>query len=260
MKKFINWQNIILLTLIVIVVLLILDVLYGYIKKQNYEVKNPLVTMEVENYGTLKIELYPEQAPNTVSNFIALASRGFYNGLTFHRTIPEFMIQGGDKTGTGRGTPTLADLKDGGGETPYSIKGEFMANGVKNTIKHEKGTIAMARSDYSNISPSLLDEGYNSAGSQFFIMDEDTTSLDGLYAAFGKVTEGFDVIDKIANAEVIFRDSELKEGETAPTKEDGTEVSSDTPKNPIVIKSVTVDTFGIDYGIPQTMESFDYQS
>lgn len=260
MENIKGWKNIAIIIASVIVAIAILCVLFGFIKKEGFVAKNPIVTMEVENYGTIKIELYPKEAPNTVANFVALINRGFYNGLTFHRTIPDFMIQGGDKEGTGAGKVTLADLKDGGAQKEYAIKGEFLANGVKNTVKHERGTISMARADYSSISPSLLKEGYNSAGSQFFIMQEDNKSLDGLYAAFGKVVEGYDVLDKIARAEVVYRDSELKEGEKAPTNEDGTPISSDKPKTPIVIKSMTVDTFGVDYGNPDTMDAFDYTS
>ena len=116
----------------------------------------------------------------------------------------------------------------------------------------------MARSDYGSTSSSLLTKGYDSAGSQFFIMTEDNSSLDGLYAAFGKVIEGMDVVEKIANTEVFYRDSELKEGEEAPKDEDGNEIASDTPKEAPVIKSITVETYGVDYGVPQTLDVFDY--
>jgi peptidyl-prolyl cis-trans isomerase B (cyclophilin B) len=210
------------------------------------EVKNPIATMEVEGYGTVKIELYPDQAPEAVANFIKLANNGFYDGLTFHRTIPDFMIQGGDKKGNGTGTPSLKDLLGEDAEDKeYAIKGEFLANKVNNTIKHKKGTISMARSDYSNL--GLTEQGYNSAGSQFFIVTSDTTtSLDGLYAAFGQVTEGYDVVEKIANVEVVTRDSSADEG-------------VDKPVNPPVITSIRVETFGVDYGTPETLDTFNYQ-
>ncbi|MDD3705760.1 MAG: peptidylprolyl isomerase, partial [Clostridiaceae bacterium] len=128
---------------------------------------NPVATIEMENGDIMKLELYPDIAPNTVRNFISLANKAFYDGLVFHRVIPGFMIQGGDPQGTGMGGPG------------YGIKGEFKANGFANNLKHEKGVISMARS----MSP-------NSAGSQFFIMTADSPHLDGQYAAFGKVTEG----------------------------------------------------------------------
>lgn len=258
---------------ILIVLGLIAYVTSTIIKKANYKAENPEVTIEVENFGTIKAELYPEYAPNTVTNFIALANKGFYNGLTFHRTIPDFMIQGGDKKGDGSGSATLSDLgiekkKESNNTTnttsttssensdDYNIKGEFILNGFnKNTLKHKKGVLSMARSDYSaQGSTTITKKGYDSASSQFFIMTADNTSLDGSYAAFGMVTEGLDVVEKIANVEVETREeSKGEEGEdTTKTK--------DRPVNPPVIKSITVDTKGVDYGMPETLEPFDYYS
>lgn len=162
----------------------------------------PIVTMIVKDYGTVTLELYPDMAPNTVNNFITLANEGFYDGLTFHRIIKDFMIQGGDPEGNGTGGPG------------YSIAGEFSNNGYKdNTLLHTKGVISMARS----LEP-------NSAGSQFFIMTADTPHLDGDYAAFGKVTSGLDIIEKIENVET-----------------DG----SDKPIKEVVIESISVDTNGV---------------
>ena len=240
-------KKIILIIAILVVAVLIAIVGIGIVKNFTTEVKNPVATMEVEGYGTVKIELYPTQAPEAVANFIKLANNGFYNGLTFHRTIPDFMIQGGDKKGDGTGSPTLKDLLGENAEDKeYAIKGEFLANNVKNTIKHKKGTISMARSDYSSM--GLTEQGYNSAGSQFFIVTSDTTtSLDGLYAAFGQVTEGYDIVEKIANVEVVTRDSNASEG-------------LDRPVNPPVIKSINVETFGIDYGVPETHDAFNYNN
>jgi len=166
----------------------------------------PIVTMEVEKFGTITLELYPDVAPNTVANFVELANKGFYNGLTFHRIISGFMIQGGCPNGDGMGNPG------------YSIKGEFSANGVKNNLKHTRGVISMARNNIS----------MDSAGSQFFIMHADASYLDGQYAAFGKVIEGMDVVDAIA---------------TTPT------YASDRPRKEVVIKSVTVDTKGVEYTV-----------
>lgn len=239
-------KNIILVIAIIVVLVLIATVGFGIIKNSTMEVKNPVATMEVEGYGTVKIELYPDQAPEAVSNFIKLANNGFYDGLTFHRTIPDFMIQGGDKNGDGTGSPKLKDLLGENAEDKeYAIKGEFQANNVNNTLKHKKGVISMARSDYSSL--GLTEKGYNSAGSQFFIVTSDTTtSLDGLYAGFGQVTEGYDVVEKIANVEVVTRDSNAEEG-------------LDKPVNPPVIKSIRVETFGTDYGTPETLDVFNYQ-
>ncbi len=136
---------------------------------------NPIVTIEMENGGIIRLELYPDIAPITVDNFVSLVKKGFYDGLIFHRVIAGFMIQGGDPKGTGMGGPG------------YTIKGEFKANGVVNNIKHERGVISMAR--------SMMPD---SAGSQFFIMHEDAPHLDGQYAAFGRVIEGIEEVDKIA--------------------------------------------------------------
>lgn len=236
---------------------------YGFYKKLTTNIPNPVATMEIEDYGTIEIELYPDKAPNTVANFIRLANRGFYNGLTFHRTIPDFMIQGGDKGGNGTGSPSLSDIQDNvGTDKEYNIPGEFIANGyTKNNLKHTKGVISMARTDYSQASSSLAAYGYNSAGSQFFIMTKDNTSLDGLYAAFGKVIEGMDVVEKVANVEVYYRDGDLKEDDKKPKDEKGNEVAyPNTPKKAPVIKSITVKTYGVDYGMPETNDVFDYSS
>lgn len=145
--------------------------------------KNPVVTIEMENGGIITAELYPDVAPQSVYNFISLANSGFYDGLIFHRVIPGFMIQGGCPEGTGMGGPG------------YGIKGEFAANGVENPIRHTRGVISMARSQMPN-----------SAGSQFFIMHADAPHLDGSYAAFGHVVEGMDVVDEIASVATDFRD------------------------------------------------------
>ena len=168
---------------------------------------NPVVTIIMENGDVMKAELYPEVAPNTVNNFISLVKKGYYDGLIFHRVIRGFMIQGGCPQGTGMGGPG------------YSIKGEFSQNGFKNDLKHTEGVLSMARSMMPN-----------SAGSQFFIMHKDAPHLDGAYAAFGKVTEGMDVANKIAEERTDYSDRPLK-----------------TQK----IKSMTVDTFGVEYPEPE---------
>ncbi|MBP3809961.1 MAG: peptidylprolyl isomerase [Saccharofermentans sp.] len=148
---------------------------------------NPIVTIKIKDMGDIKAELYPEIAPITVENFVKLAGSGFYNGLTFHRIIPGFMIQGGDPEGTGMGGPG------------YSIKGEFAANGVPNSLIHTRGVLSMAR--------SMMPD---SAGSQFFIMHEDAPHLDGQYAAFGKVIEGIEVVDKVASVKTDYNDKPLE--------------------------------------------------
>ncbi len=167
---------------------------------------NPIVTIEMENGGVIKAELYPEIAPNTVANFVTLVQSGFYDGLIFHRVIPGFMIQGGDPQGTGMGGPG------------YSIKGEFARNGFRqNNLRHTRGVLSMARSMMPN-----------SAGSQFFIMHADAPHLDGDYAAFGKVTEGLDVVDAIAATPTGFQDRPVTDQK---------------------IKAATVDTFGETYTV-----------
>ena len=255
---------------IVIRILLIIGILlaiagiafvgYGVYKKFTLNIPNPVATMEVEDYGTIKIELYPDKAQNTVTNFIRLANRGFYNGTTFHRTMPNFVIQGGAKDGDASASPMLSDIMDNvENDKAYNIPGEFIANGYSNNnLKHEKGVISMARSDYSTY--GYTTEGYNSAGCQFFIMTEDNTQLDGVYAAFGKATEGLDVVEKIANTEVYYRDTEVDEDYEVPKDEDGNEIASDTPKKQPVIKSISVETYGVDYGIPNTIDPFDINS
>lgn len=246
-------KNILWVIALLVIIVLIGIVGFNFYKKATMEVKNPIVTMEVENFGTIKMELYPEQAPETVANFITLANRGFYNGLTFHRIVKDFMIQGGDKEGTGQGSATLADLKDDGdSSTDYSIKGEFVANGVNNTLKFDEGVIGMARNDYTQYSSSLKEESYNSGSSQFFIMTKANTSLNGYYTAFGKVTEGMDVVHKIENVEVKAADS------TSDSSSSNTEVS--TPVETVKISSVTVDTQGVDYGLPNILTPFNYMS
>ena len=170
---------------------------------------NPIATIKMKSGGIIRIELYPEIAPNTVNNFISLANKGFYDGTIFHRVIADFMIQGGCPEGSGMGGPG------------YCIKGEFRFNGYKNDLKHKRGVISMARA----MSP-------NSAGSQFFIMHKDAKHLDGQYAAFGKVIEGMDEVDRIATVATDFSDRPLDEEK---------------------MESVRVDTQGVDYPEPATV-------
>lgn len=171
--------------------------------------QNPVVTITMENGDIIKAELYPEIAPNTVNNFISLINKHFYDHVSFHRVISGFMLQGGDPEGTGMGGPG------------YEIKGEFSSNGFKNTLKHSAGVLSMAR--------TMIPD---SAGSQFFIMHQDAPHLDGEYAAFGKVTEGMDVVNKIAAVQTDFQDR---------------------PLQPQIMHTVTVETFGTDYPEPEKM-------
>lgn len=171
--------------------------------------QNPIVTIAMENGDQIKVELYPQVAPNTVNNFISLVKKGYYNGLIFHRVIKGFMIQGGCPEGSGMGGPG------------YSIKGEFAQNNFKNDLAHTEGVISMARSMMPN-----------SAGSQFFIMHKNAPHLDGAYAAFGKVVEGMDVVNKIAEVRCDYNDRPLEVQKMA---------------------NVTVDTFGVEYPEPEKM-------
>ena len=171
--------------------------------------QNPIVTITMENGDVIRAELYPDVAPITVNNFLSLVSRHFYDGLIFHRVINGFMIQGGDPEGTGMGGPG------------YCIKGEFAQNGVKNDLKHTEGVLSMARA----MAP-------NSAGSQFFIMHKTSPHLDGAYAAFGKVIEGMENVNKIAETRTDY---------------------SDRPLETQRIKTMTAETFGVDYPEPEKM-------
>lgn len=171
--------------------------------------QNPIVTITMENGDIMKAELYPQIAPNSVNNFISLVKKGFYDGLTFHRVISGFMIQGGCPKGNGTGGPG------------YTIPGEFAQNGFRNDLKHEPGVLSMARAMHPD-----------SAGSQFFLMHRAAPHLDGSYAAFGRVTEGMDIVNKIAETPTDFRDRPL------------------TPQR---ITSMTVETFGVDYPEPEKM-------
>ena len=245
MEKF---KNIIWIVALIILIVLIGVIGYGYYRNATMQVTRPVATMEVENFGTIKFELYPEYAPETVANFIALANRGFYDGLTFHRIVKDFMIQGGDKKGDGTGLATTKDLRDDGDDTEYTIKGEFIANGVDNKLQFEEGVVAMARSDYTSYSSTLTEESYNSESSQFFIMTAENTGLNGQYTSFGKVTEGMDIVHQIEGVEVKAADDADTTGNT--------EVS--TPVNPPKITSIRVETNGVDYGLPETLTPFDY--
>ena len=243
-------EKIIWVIALIAIVVLIGVVGYGYYQKATYKTQNPLVTMEVENFGTIKMELYPDQAPEAVSNFIKLANNGFYDGTQFHRIVKDFMVQAVTKNGDGTTDATIGDLKGTESTDKYSIKGEFLANNVNNTIKFEEGTLAMARADYTQYSSRLKSQSYNSGCSQFFIMTKANTNLNGYYTAFGKVTEGLDVLHQIESVEVKVADGK--------ESTEGAEVS--TPVNPPKVTSIRVETYGVDYGMPDTLTPFDYTS
>lgn len=252
-------KNIIWVIALIAIIVLIGVIGTGYYKKYSYKVDNPIVTMEVEGFGEIKMELYPEQAPEAVANFIALANNGFYDGTTFHRIIKEFMIQGGQKQETtsenGEETTTsrdatIGELKGIDSHEKYSIKGEFLANKIENTVKFQEGTLAMARADYTQSASGLEEESYNSGCSQFFIMTKENSSLNGYYTGFGKVIEGLEVLHKIEEVEVT-----KAEGE-----EDNENAEVSTPVNPPKVTSIKVETYGVDYGYPETLEPFDYMT
>lgn len=308
-----NKSQIILVIAILAVAAIIAYVCYGVIKSVNKDEsgnitlgKNPVATMEVsytdnegnEQNGTIKLELDSSVAPIAVANFVNLANNGFYDGLTFHRIISNFMIQGGDINGNGTGSASYSNLietytitkiennnatcentttkevkeiptaklpdgikegemvwyKDGKYQTDiedytYSIKGEFAANGINNSLKFGKGVIGMARSDYSYY--GLTEEGYNSASSQFFIVTTDKqstlNSLNQYYASFGKVIEGYDIVEAIANVEI-------------ESNEEGDSSEESTPVNAPVIKSIRVETYGAKYDIPETINYDEIQA
>ncbi|MBO5348668.1 MAG: peptidylprolyl isomerase [Clostridia bacterium] len=223
------------------------------IGSEEVSAQNPVATMEVEyvdksgntKNGTIKIELYKNSAPNTVKNFIKLANNGFYNGLTFHRVVNDFMIQGGDSAGNGTGSAKISDLNksvkpNSEQDYQYSIKGEFSINNFENDLKFDQGVIGMARSDFSAY--GFPEQGYNSGSSQFFIVNTTNRDimdvLNGYYTAFGKVIEGYEHVEGISNIK---------------TKTSTSTGENSEPVNAPIIKSVTVETYGVDYGSPEVI-------
>lgn len=223
------------------------------------ENKNPIATMQVEyenqqgqsKMGTIKIELYKNEAPETVSNFINLANNGFYDGLTFHRVLKDFVIQGGDPKGDGSGGAKISDLdnsvkSNSEEDYEYSIKGEFLQNEIKNNLKFGEGVVGLARADYSYY--GFVKEGYNTGCSQFFIVNTNDESicesLDGGYAAFGKVIEGYEIVQEISNIK-------LKEVEG--------EQERSTPEKAPIIKKIQIETYGFSYKKPETYNKEDIE-
>ena len=247
--------------IIIMIAILALIGAYGYSTFARFTEASvhPEATFEIENYGNIKMELYPEYAPNTVSNFIKLIENGYYNNKVFYGKDDICLYVGRNSEGEVE-NPKISLLRkdivaDSEYDYDYSIKGEFIANGFEqNTLRHEKGIITLIRNDYSQYLTNLSEESYNSGNAQIGIMmSDDSRNLNGAYAAFGRIVEGMDVLEKIYN------EAEMKapdEGEDTETATDDLNQFATYP----VIKSATVDTHGVSYGDPEVMEAFDYES
>lgn len=223
----------------------------GRISAQNQEVKNPVLSLEIENYGTVKIELYPDYAPNTVKNIIALANSGYYNGKVFYGTDDVAVYVGRGANGESV-NPKLSDIGiSGEDDYEYAIDGEFVANQFnQNTLKHEKGVVSLVRADYTKQIETLVDESYNSGNSQFTIImnDESAKNLNGLYAGFGKVVEGLEIVENIYKLDVKPEDSEDSSSSSS------IQAFASAP----VITKATVETFDGKYNSPKVHKAFDY--
>ena len=243
--------------ILVIIILSLLGIsgllVYNAVNAKTEDVKNPILNLELEEYGTIKIELYPDYAPNTVKNIIALANNGYYNGKIFYG-IDDIAVYVGRNSEGDSENPKLSNIKtldDGEDDYDYSINGEFIANGFKeNTLKHSKGVVSMVRANYSNQIESLTNESYNSATSQFtIIMNDNARNLNGMYAAFGKVIEGMDILEQIYELDI-----KVEETEEDVSSDDSIKAFAEAP----VITNATVETYGINYELPETSEAFDY--
>ena len=239
--------------LIIVVILLITSCAYliiQFVRAKNQTIQNPVLTLEIENYGNIKIELYPEYAPNTVKNIIKLAEKGYYDGKVFYGKDDISLYVGRNSEGN-IDYPKLSTLEETVAEEDdyeYEIEGEFAANNFNtNTLKHEKGTVSLIRADYTQLSADLLKESFNSGSSQFTILTQDERSLNGLYAAFGKVVEGMEIVEQISNIQVAQTDEENTQG-----------ISIKAFSTFPVIKKATVETFGYNYGFPKVNKAFDY--
>lgn len=291
MKKVIS----IIALLVVIVALLGVNglLVYNAISSRNQEVKNPVLSLDVEGYGNVKIELYPEYAPNTVKNIIALANNGYYNGKIFYGMDDIAVYVGRDSNGESD-APTIGDIDKSvikeekettsedentvenlettteNAETAevvtepinendykYEIDGEFVANNFRaNTLKHEKGVVSLVRADYTKQMQTLTKESYNSGSSQFTIVMEDNNGLNGMYAGFGKVIEGMDIVEKIYGLEIKPEETTEDSTETSQTTEDSIKPFATAP----IITTATVETYGETYGLPEVHEAFDYSA
>lgn len=231
----------------------------GFIKSKIVDTVHPIVTFDIENYGKIKAELYPEYAPTTVTNIIALVKSGYYENKIIYGKDPICLYLGRDKDGNVV-NPTVSLInqnvaEDSDENFEYTIPGEFHANGYKdNTLRHEKGVLSLIRNDYTQSVTGLYQESYNSGNSQIGIMmGENSSNLNGVYAAFGRVIEGLDILEK------IYEQNEIAEPEK---NEDGTIQESPIEKFKVapIIKSASVDTFGVEFGMPVYQEAFDYES
>lgn len=273
-----NFKKIVLCLIAILLVAAIVVVIVNFTLSKVSKKPNPIVTMEIEGYGTIKIELYPDKAPNTVKNFIKLAQRGYYNGKGF-TDVEENLIEGGfnenpvtgeANTDTTNVTPgaRLSDIKDNVSDEDnkdYAIEGEFVANGYNdNTLSHERGVISMYRKSYTQYTDemamlkqlgytdyveNIAKEMYDSQSSAFFILTKDITGYDGQYAAFGRVIEGMDIVDAISKLDT-----------QSTTDEEGTVTDTGRPVNVPIIKNVTVETYGVDYGEPKTIDMYDFDT
>lgn len=239
--------------LIIILISTSMILIIQYIRALTQEVKNPILTLEIENYGNVKIELYPEYAPNTVKNIIKLTENGYYDGKVLYGT-DEISVYVGRNSEGEIDYPKLSTLDKevvSEDDYEYEIKGEFVANGFEtNTLRHEKGVVSMIRADYTQVlGSSLQEQSFNSGSSQFTILTQNARNLNGMYAGFGKVIEGMEIIEKIYSLE-----KEVIENEEE-TEASAIEKFETMP----VIAKATVETFGINYGYPEVNEAFDYE-
>ncbi len=242
------------------ILVLIGGCVYSFVRAKTQEILHPEVTFEIENYGTVKMELYPEYAPNTVANIIKLVEKGYYNNKVVYGKDDMCLYVGRDAEGE-YVNPTKSvifdDVESGSEEDyEYSIKGEFVANDFRqNTLRHERGVITLIR---SNFGTGFTEESYNSGNSQIGVMiDGKVENLNGVYAAFGRVTEGLEILEKIFNESEIAVDTEQNPEETSVTTEEAESTIQKFANKP-VITSAKVDTHGIDYGMPEVQEVFDY--
>jgi len=266
-----NFKKIIAVVLVLALIAATVATVINIVLAKNDKKHNPVVTMEVEGYGNVKLELDPEAAPNTVKNFIRLAQRGYYNGKTFS-DVQEGLVVGGldDVSGEEKKemvAPKLSDIKDGVAENEdkeYSIPGEFIEKGHKNMLSHQRGVISMTRTTYNDYQQEIamiqmigygdyingvVDKMYDSQAAGFFILTEDEIGYDGTYSAFGRVVDGMDIIDTISKLEL-----------EKNTDSEGKETTGTGIVNAPVIKNVTVDTYGVDYGIPETESAYDFEA
>lgn len=267
-------KRILSIVVLIVVILALLGtsgiLVYNATIAKNKEIDNPVLTLDIENYGTVKIEMYPEYAPNTVKNIVALANNGYYNGKIFYGMDDIAVYVGRNSEGESE-NPKISDIdksvlpetteesEENSQVTPtenddyeYEINGEFVANNFKqNTLKHEKGVVSLVRADYTKQIASLTSQSYNSGSSQFTITMDNASQLNGMYAGFGKVIEGMEIVEKIYGLSTKAEEP-AEDGSAQP--EESIKAFETAP----VITSATVDTHGVEYGLPETHEAFDY--